>query len=173
MFNFCLSKNVLTKISQASNYEKRKKSKDLPLPHLWSILTKISHKTTINQVCYFHTSLVLWCYLWTIVMMYVLIITFKRQVIILKICIWIKIITQINKMKLIKSNVGKSRAWIRNSLNEKDFSSYILSILKEKSLLKRHYESYSLMLDSERVNFLSFSLFKILNISLNIYYVYV
>ena len=59
--------------------------------------------------------------------------------------------TQINKMKLIKSNVGKSRAWIRSSLNEKSFSSYIYSILNEKPLLKKHYESYALMLDFEQV----------------------
>jgi len=95
---------------KASNFEKRKKSKDLPLPHLWNVLTKISHKSTINQI---------------------------------------------NKMKLIKSNVGKSRAWIRSSLNEKSFSSYIYSILNEKPLLKKHYESYALMLDFEQADIFS------------------
>ena len=55
-------------------------------------------------------------------------------------------------MSQIKTDVGRSRAWLRLSLNEGMITSYLIMIREDKSSLSQFYKRYAFLRDLEAVN---------------------
>uniref|UniRef100_A0A915K6M2 RUN domain-containing protein n=1 Tax=Romanomermis culicivorax TaxID=13658 RepID=A0A915K6M2_ROMCU len=59
---------------------------------------------------------------------------------------------QIGNLNQIKTDVGRSRAWLRLTLNDGLLSNYINAICNEISLVKRYYHSNAYLLDVEQMD---------------------
>lgn len=53
-------------------------------------------------------------------------------------------------LKHIWTNIGKCKAWIRATLNEKSLERYFHTVLGDKYILKEHYESWALLRDEDK-----------------------
>ncbi|XP_068145614.1 uncharacterized protein Plekhm1 [Drosophila tropicalis] len=60
-----------------------------------------------------------------------------------------QVIEQIHQLSQITSEVGQCRAWIRQSLNESLFSSYMNNIRKNGSALSPYYKRHALLKDAD------------------------
>ncbi|CAI4232529.1 unnamed protein product [Auanema sp. JU1783] len=61
------------------------------------------------------------------------------------------ITNQIRNLNQIKTEIGKSRAWIRIVLNEKSLEHYVDLLLNETKALSQFYNDYAFLKDSERI----------------------
>lgn len=60
-----------------------------------------------------------------------------------------QVIEQVQGLSQITSETGQCRAWVRQSLNESVFSSYLNNMRKNGSALSQYYKRNALMRDSE------------------------
>ncbi|VDN04494.1 unnamed protein product [Thelazia callipaeda] len=65
------------------------------------------------------------------------------------------VLDQIAASNQIKTEVGKSRAWIRILLNENVMDNYLVVLSRDTSTLSKFYEKWAFLRDAERVNILS------------------
>ncbi|XP_070583555.1 pleckstrin homology domain-containing family M member 1 isoform X2 [Erythrolamprus reginae] len=64
------------------------------------------------------------------------------------------IISELEKLVFINTDVGRCRAWLRLALNDGLMECYLKLLLHEKSQLAEYYHSPALLLDTEEVEFL-------------------
>ncbi|XP_050304453.1 sorting nexin-29 isoform X2 [Anthonomus grandis grandis] len=55
-----------------------------------------------------------------------------------------------NILKSVWTDIGKCKAWLRSTLNEKSLERYLHKVLSDKDILVEHYESWALLRDEER-----------------------
>ncbi|XP_066143026.1 sorting nexin-29 isoform X2 [Euwallacea fornicatus] len=55
-----------------------------------------------------------------------------------------------NILKHVWTDIGRCKAWIRASLNEKSLERYFHIVLSDKDILKDHYESWAILRDEDR-----------------------
>lgn len=60
-----------------------------------------------------------------------------------------QVIEQIQSLSQITSEIGQCRAWVRQSLNDSLFSSYLNNMRKNGSALRPYYKNNALLKDSE------------------------
>ncbi|XP_065072280.1 RUN and FYVE domain-containing protein 2-like isoform X2 [Rhopilema esculentum] len=59
--------------------------------------------------------------------------------------------TSIRNLPLIKTNIGKGRAWLRLALMQKVLAEQVQTFIEDKNDLKEWYEQYSMMLNEESI----------------------
>ncbi|XP_069606916.1 pleckstrin homology domain-containing family M member 1 [Ranitomeya imitator] len=59
------------------------------------------------------------------------------------------VITQLETISYISSDVGRCRSWLRLALNESLMECYFLTLQREKSRLVEYYQPFALLLDAE------------------------
>lgn len=59
------------------------------------------------------------------------------------------VITELEKLNFVKTEVGRCRAWLRLALNHGLLECYLLSLFREESKLQAHYQPSALLLNPE------------------------
>lgn len=59
------------------------------------------------------------------------------------------VITELEKISFVGTDVGRCRAWLRLALNHGLLECYLVSLFRENSKLRAHYQPSALLLDSE------------------------
>ncbi|KAK7919347.1 hypothetical protein WMY93_010631 [Mugilogobius chulae] len=59
------------------------------------------------------------------------------------------VITELEKLNFVTTEVGRCRAWLRLALNDSLLECYLLSLFREESKLQAHYQPNALLLDPE------------------------
>ncbi|MBN3305412.1 PKHM1 protein, partial [Amia calva] len=59
------------------------------------------------------------------------------------------VITELEHLSFISTDVGRCRAWVRLALNDGLMECYLMSLLRESSQLSEYYQSTALLFDSE------------------------
>lgn len=59
------------------------------------------------------------------------------------------VITELEKLSFVKSEVGRCRAWLRLALNHGLLECYLVSLFREESKLQAHYQPSALLLNPE------------------------
>ncbi|XP_063814950.1 pleckstrin homology domain-containing family M member 1 isoform X2 [Pseudophryne corroboree] len=59
------------------------------------------------------------------------------------------VITQLESVSYINTDVGRCRSWLRQALNECLMECYFITLQREKSRLLEYYQPFALMLDAE------------------------
>lgn len=55
-----------------------------------------------------------------------------------------------NSLRNVKSNWGRSRAWLRSALNERSLERYLQSLIFDEILLAQYYEDFAFLRDQEK-----------------------
>lgn len=54
------------------------------------------------------------------------------------------------RLRQVKTNYGRGRAWLRSTLNEKSLNRYLNTLLSDDLLLSRYYEPWAFLRDTEK-----------------------